>query len=67
MITIDIPVQSVEGNDPTKVRSGVGRFAGLADACTSQGIYRPLLGADPELAGLPMLQSAVAANSGAGR
>ncbi len=51
---------------PTRVRFGAGRIRELAEACTSAGMTRPLLVTDPRLAGLPMVEKALAANARAG-
>lgn len=51
-------------NYPTSVRFGAGRIAELADALRTAGIARPLLVTDPNLAGMPMVQSALASLRG---
>jgi len=47
---------------PTNVKFGVGRISGLANACKSLGMTRPLIVTDPGLAELPMIKDAIAAN-----
>lgn len=54
-------------NFPTSVRFGAGRIAELPEATRSVGMASPLLVTDPTLAGLPMLQEAVAALKAADR
>ncbi len=51
---------------PTPIRFGPGRISELAEACKSLGMTRPLLVTDPGLAGLPMVEQAIAANGRAG-
>ena len=53
-------------NYPTNIRFGIGRIEFLADACQELGITRPLLVTDPGIADLPMISTAVAANSANG-
>ena len=45
---------------PTSVRFGAGRIRELGDAAKATGMQRPLLVTDPWLAGLPMVQDALA-------
>jgi alcohol dehydrogenase class IV len=52
-------------NYPTSIRFGPGRASEIPLACQTLGIRRPLLVTDPGLAGLPMVQSAIAANQAA--
>jgi alcohol dehydrogenase class IV len=52
-------------NYPTAIRFGAGRVSELGEACRALGIERPLLVTDPALAGMPMVECAVA-GSGAG-
>jgi alcohol dehydrogenase class IV len=47
-------------NYPTAIRFGAGRISELPDACRVLGMERPLLVTDPGLAGLPMIEKAVA-------
>lgn len=51
---------------PTKIRFGVGRIAELPTACKELGFKRPLFVTDPGLAGLPMVQNALANLKAAG-
>jgi alcohol dehydrogenase class IV len=51
---------------PTQIRFGIGRIAELARACRAARIARPLLVTDPNLAALPMIKDAVAANEADG-
>jgi len=53
-------------NYPTAIRFGAGRIAELAEVCRALGVARPLLVTDPGLAGLPMVQDALARNAAAG-
>lgn len=46
-------------NYPTAVRTGAGRIAELANACSELNMKAPLLVTDPGLAGLPMVTGAV--------
>ena len=66
MMSVD--PNSLKGNwgYPTQILFGVGRIAKLAEACRSLGMQRPLLVTDPGLAGLPMVEDAIAANGAAG-
>src|SRR4051812_7510853 len=48
-------------NYPTSVRFGAGRIAELGEAVQAARITRPLLVTDPNLAGLPMVKTALAA------
>ena len=61
-------LENMRGNwgFPTNVRFGVGRIAELADACREVGMKRPLVVTDKGLAGLPMVQDAVAMLADAG-
>jgi alcohol dehydrogenase class IV len=52
-------------NYPTAIRFGAGRIAELPEACRVAGIARPLLVTDPGLAGMAMVQDAVAATGAA--
>ena len=47
-------------NYPTAIRFGAGRISELPDACRVLGMERPLMVTDPGLAGLPMIEKAVA-------
>lgn len=47
-------------NYPTAIRVGAGRLAELPDACRELGMHAPLLVTDPGLAGLPMVEQALA-------
>ncbi len=47
-------------NYPTAIRAGAGRLGELAGCCRELGIHRPLLVTDPGLAGLPMVEQALA-------
>jgi len=51
---------------PTQMLFGAGRIRNLARACKGLGMARPLLVTDPGLAGLPMVNQAIAANEAAG-
>lgn len=53
-------------NYPTAIRFGVGTIAGLAEACKSLGMTKPLLITDSGLANLPMVADAIAANNSDG-
>jgi alcohol dehydrogenase class IV len=53
-------------NYPTAIRFGAGRISELPEACRVLGMERPLLATDPGLAGLPMIENAVAACRAAG-
>ena len=53
-------------NYPTLIRFGAGRIRELPDACRTLGMQRPLIVADPGLAQLPMISSAVAGLTAAG-
>jgi alcohol dehydrogenase class IV len=53
-------------NYPTAIRFGAGRISELPDACRVLGMERPLLVTDPGLAGLPMIENAVAECRAAG-
>jgi len=57
---------NVDWNYPTHVRVGSGRIGELAEACQQQGMQSPLLITDPGLAGLPMIEEALAACREAG-
>ena len=46
-------------NYPTSIRFGAGRIRELGDACAALGIEDPLIGTDPGLARLPMVEQAV--------
>ncbi|MGF7162050.1 alcohol dehydrogenase class IV [Rhodoligotrophos appendicifer] len=46
-------------NYPTTVRFGAGRISELGKACRDAGITKPLLGTDPGLARLPMVQAII--------
>ena len=48
-------------NYPTSIRFGAGRIGELPAACRELGMQRPLLVTDKGLAGLPMIDAAVAA------
>ncbi len=60
--------QNLKGNwgFPTQMIFGPGRIKNLAQACKGLGMTRPLLITDPGLAGLPMVQEAIAANEAEG-
>ncbi|MDH3671000.1 MAG: iron-containing alcohol dehydrogenase [Gammaproteobacteria bacterium] len=62
----DKPELKGNWNFPTAVRFGVGRIAELGDACRELGTTRPLIVTDPGLAGLPMVQEAIASNQAQG-
>jgi alcohol dehydrogenase class IV len=62
----DKPELKGNWNFPTAVRFGVGRIAELGDACRELGMTRPLIVTDPGLAGLPMVQEAIASNQAQG-
>ena len=64
----DVDPASLRGswNYPTTMLFGAGRVRNLARACKGLGMSRPLLVTDPGLAGLPMVQDAVAANEAEG-
>ena len=47
-------------NYPTAIRVGPGRLAELPEACRELGMHAPLLVTDPGLAGLPMVEQALA-------
>ena len=47
-------------NYPTAIRVGPGRLAELPEACRELGMHAPLLVTDPGLAGLPMVEEALA-------
>jgi len=51
---------------PTQMLFGAGRIRNLARACKGLGMARPLLVTDPGLAGLPMVEQALAANEAEG-
>ncbi|NOX68877.1 MAG: iron-containing alcohol dehydrogenase [Gammaproteobacteria bacterium] len=51
---------NVDWNYPTHIRVGSGRIRELAEACQQQGMRSPLLITDPGLAGLPMVENALA-------
>ena len=53
-------------NYPTNVRFGPGRIEELAEACQELEIERPLLVTDPGIARLPMISTAICANSANG-
>ena len=53
-------------NYPTAIRFGAGRINELSEACRVLGMERPLLVTDPGLAGLPMIETAVAGCQAAG-
>ena len=57
---------STNWNYPTTVRFGAGRIRDLPTACAELGIHHPLLVTDPGLAGLPIVQNAVAVIEAAG-
>ena len=60
--------QNLKGNwgFPTQMIFGPGRIKNLGQACKGLGMTRPLLITDPGLAGLPMVQEAIAANEAEG-
>jgi alcohol dehydrogenase class IV len=64
----DVDPASLRGswNYPTAMLFGAGRIRNLARACKDLGMSRPLLVTDPGLAGLPMVQNALAANEAEG-
>src|SRR5262245_39250933 len=45
---------------PTSMRFGAGRIRELGDAAKAAGMRHPLLVTDPQLAGMPMVQGALA-------
>ena len=51
---------------PTEIRSGVGRTAEIADACSAVGITNPLIVTDPGLVDLPPVRSVVGLLADAG-
>jgi alcohol dehydrogenase class IV len=53
-------------NYPTAIRFGAGRISELPQACRELRMERPLLVTDPGLAGLPMIENAVAGCRSAG-
>ncbi|MFC6670268.1 iron-containing alcohol dehydrogenase [Marinobacterium aestuariivivens] len=53
-------------NYPNSIRAGEGRIAELADSCRALGMTAPLLVTDPGLAGLPMVEEALASCRDAG-
>jgi len=53
-------------NYPTAIRFGAGRISELPEACRVLGMERPLLVTDTGLAGLPMIENAVAECRAAG-
>jgi alcohol dehydrogenase class IV len=57
---------SANWNYPTAVRFGAGRIRDLPAVCAELGIHRPLLVTDPGLAGLAIIEQAVAAAEAAG-
>ncbi|AOB33250.1 alcohol dehydrogenase [Bordetella sp. H567] len=61
---MDLP--HVNWNYPTAIRVGPGRIAELPDLCGALGMRKPLVVTDPGIAGLPMLERAVAACRDAG-
>ena len=54
---------TTDWNYPTNIRFGIGRIKHLANACQELGIERPLLVTDPGIASLPMISTAIEANS----
>ncbi|WP_163647670.1 iron-containing alcohol dehydrogenase [Modicisalibacter sp. 'Wilcox'] len=56
----DIRQFTTAWNYPAQILTGAGRIAELADACRALGMRAPLLITDPGLAGLPMVETAVA-------
>ncbi|WP_169546016.1 iron-containing alcohol dehydrogenase [Sneathiella aquimaris] len=61
-------IENLQGNwnYPTAVRFGVGKAAGIGEACRDLGMRNPLLVTDPGLAGLPMIADAVTSCEKAG-
>ncbi|MQT11362.1 iron-containing alcohol dehydrogenase [Segnochrobactrum spirostomi] len=57
-MTASAPVLTGAWNYPTRVLSGPGRIAELADACRTAGITKPLIVTDGGLVGTPILASA---------
>ncbi|MDG1877196.1 MAG: iron-containing alcohol dehydrogenase [Acidimicrobiales bacterium] len=51
---------------PTQIRSGVGRVAEIADACTEASITKPLIVTDPGMVDLPPIRSVVSLLNEAG-
>lgn len=65
-MTTNLDKYSVGWNFPVPTRFGIGRLRELPQLCQDLGIKRPLLVTDPGLAGLDMIQQAIAFNNEAG-